>query len=182
LAKRAEAIDVQVLPQGQVPRGYDATQGAPAANTAGTTEAASAAGGPAADPDIIRDNDAFLDAAIKSALEYARNAQQSVAIANAAGTTEATTAAVGPATDTGSFDDDDLAALNADALNSILENDQNARNAQRSAANANAAGTTEATTAAVNRGDVADNAQQTNNANALGVYSPTGDHSGALGD
>ena len=185
LAKRAEAIDVQVLPQGQVPRGYDSTQRAPAANTAGTPEAASAAGGPAADPDIIRDNDALIDAAIKSALEYAqnaRNAQQSAANANAAGTTEATTAAVGPATDTGSFDDDDLAALYADALNSILENDQNARNAQRSAANANAAGTTEATTAAVNRGDIADNAQQTNNANALGVYSPTGDHSGALGD
>ena len=176
LAKRAEAIDVQVLPQGQVPRGYDSTQRAPAANTAGTTEAASAAGGPAADPDIIRDNDAFLDAAIKSALEYARNARQTNN-ANAAGTTtEATSAAGGDAADTGSFDDDDLAALNADALNSILENDQNARNAQRSAANANAAGTTEATTAAVNRGDVADNAQQTNNANALGVYSPTQMH------
>jgi hypothetical protein len=112
-----------------------------------------------------------------------QDAQQSAANANAAGTTtEATSAAGGDAADTGSFDDDDLAALNADALNSILENDQNARNAQRSAANANAAGTTEATTAAVNRGDVADNAQQTNNANALGVYSPTGDHSGALGD
>ena len=102
--------------------------------------------------------------------------------ANTAGTTGATSAAGGDAAHAGSFDDDDLAALNADALNSILENDQNARNAQRSAANANAAGTTEATTAAVNRGDVADNAQQTNNANALGVYSPTGDHSGALGD
>ena len=182
LAKRAEAIDVQVLPQGQVPRGYDSTQRAPAANTAGTTEAASAAGGPAADPDIIRDNDALVDAAIKSALEDARNARQTNN-ANAAGTTtEATSAAGGDAADTGSFDDDDLAALYADALNSILENGQNARNAQRSAANANAAGTTEATTAAVNRGDVADNAQQTNNANALGVYSPTGDHSGALGD
>jgi hypothetical protein len=182
LAKRAEAIDVQVLPQGQVPRGYDATQRAPAANTAGTTEAASAAGGPAADPDIIRDNDALVDAAIKSALEDARNARQTNN-ANAAGTTtEATSAAGGDAAHAGSFDDDDLAALFADALNSILENDQNARNAQQSAANANAAGTTEATTAAVNRGDVADNAQQTNNANALGVYSPTGDHSGALGD
>ena len=187
LAKRAEAIDVQVLPQGQVPRGYDSTQCAPAANAAGTTtEATSAAGGPAADPDIIRDNDALLDAAVKSALEdarNARNAQQSAANANAAGTTtEATSAAGGDAADTGSFDDDDLAALYVDALNSILENDQDARNAQQSAANANAAGTTEATTAAVNRGDVADNAQQTNNANALGVYSPTGDHSGALGD
>ena len=28
LAKRAEAIDVQVLPQGQVPRGYDASKAA----------------------------------------------------------------------------------------------------------------------------------------------------------
>ena len=28
LSKRAEAIDVQVLPQGQVPRGYDASQAA----------------------------------------------------------------------------------------------------------------------------------------------------------
>ena len=164
----------------------DAQQSAANANAAGTTtEATSAAGGPAADPDIIRDDDALIDAAIKSALEdarNARNAQQSAANANAAGTTEATSAAGGDAADTGSFDDDDLAALNADALNSILENDQNARNAQRSAANANAAGTTEATTAAVNRGDAANNAQQTNNANALGVYSPTGDHSGALGD
>ena len=164
----------------------DAQQSAANANAAGTTtEATSAAGGPAADPDIIRDNDAFLDAAIKSALEDARNAQnaqQSAANANAAAPTEAISAAGGDAAHAGSFDDDDLAALDADALNSILENDQNARNAQRSAANANAAGTTEATTAAVNRGDVADNAQQTNNANALGVYSPTGDHSGALGD
>ena len=161
----------------------NAQQSAATANAAGTTtEATSAAGGPAADPDFIRDNDALVDAAIKSALEDARNARQTNN-ANAAGTTtEATSAAGGDAADTGSFDDDDLAALNADALNSILENDQNARNAQRSAANANAAGTTEATTAAVNRGDVADNAQQTNNANALGVYSPTGDHSGALGD
>ena len=93
LAKRAEAIDVQVLPQDQVPRGYDSTQRAPAANTAGTPEAASAAGGPAADPDIIRDNDALLDAAIKSALEDARNARQTNN-ANAAGTTtEATSAA-----------------------------------------------------------------------------------------
>ena len=164
----------------------DAQQSVANANAAGTTtEDTSAAGGPAADPEIIRDNDALLDAAIKSALEdarNARNAQQSAANANTAGTTGATSAAGGDAADTGSFDDDDLAALYADALNSILENDRNARNAQRSAANANAAGTTEATTAAVNRGDVADNAQQTNNANALGVYSPTGDHSGALGD
>ena len=164
----------------------DAQQSVANANAAGTTtEDTSAAGGPAADPEIIRDNDALIDAAIKSALEdarNARNAQQSAANANTAGTTGATSAAGGDAADTGSFDDDDLAALYADALNSILENDQNARNAQRSAANANAAGTTEATTAAVNRGDVADNAQQTNNANALGVYSPTGDHSGALGD
>ncbi len=28
LSKRAEAIDVQVLPQGQVPRGYDASRAA----------------------------------------------------------------------------------------------------------------------------------------------------------
>jgi hypothetical protein len=28
LAKRAEAIDVQVLPQGQLPRGYDASRAA----------------------------------------------------------------------------------------------------------------------------------------------------------
>ena len=100
--------------------------------------------------------------------------------AQTGGTTGANSAAGDPAE--GTFSENDALALLADALNSILENDQNARNAQRSAANANAAGTTEATTAAVNRGDVADNAQQTNNANALGVYSPTGDHSGALGD
>ena len=28
LSKRAEAVEVQVLPQGQVPRGYDASQAA----------------------------------------------------------------------------------------------------------------------------------------------------------
>ena len=28
LAKRAEAVEVQVLPQGQVPRGYDASKAA----------------------------------------------------------------------------------------------------------------------------------------------------------
>ena len=149
----------------------DAQQSAANANAAGTTtEATSAAGGPAADPDIIRDNDALLDAAIKSALEDARNARQTNN-ANAAGTTtEATSAAGGDAAHPGSFDDDDLAALDADALNSILENDQNARNAQQSAATANAAGTTGA-------------------ASAANAYAPdhsghriTGDHSGALGD
>ena len=173
LAKRAEAIDVQVLPQGQVPRGYDATQRAPAAQTGGTTGANSAAGDSAA-------GTGYVDAAaFKSASEAAQNAQQTNN-ANTGGTTGANSAAGDPAE--GTFSENDALALLADALNSILENDRNARNAQRSAANANAAGTTEATTAAVNRGDVADNAQQTNNANALGVYSPTGDHSGALGD
>ena len=108
------------------------------------------------------------------------DATQRAPAAQTGGTTGAFSAAGDPAE--GTFSENDALALLADALNSILENDRNARNAQRSAANANAAGTTEATTAAVNRGDVADNAQQTNNANALGVYSPTGDHSGALGD